>query len=150
MLKVSILLMLAVSICLGQTISGTIIGSVADPSGLAVAGANVTLTHTATGVSRKVQSSSSGDFVFNSVVPGVYSLTVEAPGFKKVERTSVNLTASERLSAGTIGLEVGNVAETVTVAEQGSTVQVASAERSGLLTSNQMEKLMIKGRNVTT
>ena len=135
---------------LAQTISGTILGSVGDPSGLAVTNAEVTLTQTTTGVQRKAQTNGAGDFVFNSVVPGVYSLLVESAGFKKVERTSINLSANERLSTGVIALEIGNVAETVTVAAQGAAVQVASAERSGSLTSSQIEKLLIKGRNVTT
>jgi hypothetical protein len=134
----------------GQTISGTIVGTVADPSGLPVANATVTLTQTTTGAQRNTQTNATGDFVFSSAAPGQYSLVVEAPGFKKVERTSINLSASERLSTGAIALEVGNVAETVTVAAQAAAVQVASAERSGLLTSSQMENLIVKGRNVTS
>lgn len=152
MLKCFALLLILGLLCgvSGQTITGTIVGSVADPSGLAVINANVTLTQTTTGVQRKAQTGTNGDFVFSSVVPGLYSLAVEASGFKKVELTSINLTANERLSTGTIPLAVGNVMESVTVEAQGATVQVASAERSGLVTSSQIQNLMIKGRNVTT
>jgi hypothetical protein len=133
-----------------QTITGTIVGSVTDPSGLAVVGAKVTITQTTTGVQRTAETSATGDFAFNSVTPGIYNLAVEAAGFKKVERTQMNLPASERLSTGAIALEVGNVTESVTVEAQGAAVQVASAERSGALTSSQMESLMIKGRNVSS
>src|SRR4051794_5005651 len=134
----------------GQTISGTIVGTVADPSGLAVTSAKVVLTQTTTGVQRQAETSTAGDFVFSSVTPGVYTVLVEAAGFKKVERTQINLSANERLALGTIALEVGAVAETVTVAAQSAMLQTASAERSGLLSSTQMDNLIVKGRNVTT
>jgi len=51
---------------------------------------------------------------------------------------------------GTIALEVGSVTESITVEAEGTAVQVASAERSGLVTGSQLENLMIKGRNVTS
>lgn len=133
-----------------QTTTGSISGTVLDPTGLAVAGANVTLTVTATGVQRKQVTSMSGDFVFNAVEPGVYQLAVESAGFKQVQRTNINLTANERLSLGNIALEVGSVTESVTVQSQGASVQTASSERSGVLTSSQVENLMVKGRNVSS
>jgi len=103
-----------------QTISGTIVGTVTDPSGLAIPGANVTLTQTTTGVQLKTQTSATtGDFAFNSIAPGIYSLTIEVAGFKKVERTAINLAVNERLSVGTIALEVGSPSEIVTVESQG-------------------------------
>jgi hypothetical protein len=131
-----------------QTISGTIVGTVTDPSGLAVPGASVTLTQTATGVQLTAQTSATGDFAFNSIAPGAYRLAIEATGFKKLERTALNLAVNERLSVGTIALEVGSPSETVTVESQGAPVQTASSEHSGLITTKQLEDLTIKGRNV--
>ncbi len=133
-----------------QTITGTIVGAVNDPTGLPVAGANVTLTHASTGVERQVQTNTTGDFVFNAVPPGTYKITIESAGFKKIEQTSVNLLANERLAVGTISLAVGSVNESVTVAADAAVVQTASAERSGVLTSSQVDNLMIKGRNAIT
>ena len=133
-----------------QTTTGTIIGSVTDPSGLAVSSAGVTLTQTTTGVQIKTQTMSTGDFVFNAIEPGRYDITVEAPGFKKAQRTAINLTANDRLPVGTIALEVGNVTESVTVKAQGAEVQTASSEHSGVLTSSQVDNLLIKGRNTIT
>ena len=60
----------------------------------------------------------------------------------------MNLTASERLPLETITLTVGQVTENVTVKADAAVVQTASSERSGVLTSTQVENLMIKGRNV--
>src|SRR5579864_8925592 len=74
-----------------QTVSGSIVGSVTDPAGLAVASAGVTLVNTDTGVERNTLTTSSGDFAFNAVQPGAYRVAVVSAGFKKAERTSVNL-----------------------------------------------------------
>jgi hypothetical protein len=141
-------LLLGASEIYGQTITGSIIGSISDPSGLPVAGAEVSLTQANTGVLRKSKSGPDGAFVFNAVEPGAYNLSVVMSGFKKTDRTSINLTASERLSLGTIALEVGSVNESITVEAQGTAVQTASSERSGVLTGSQVDNLMIKGRNV--
>ena len=135
---------------MGQTTTGSIVGTITDPSGSAVPGAGITLTQTGTLVQRKTRSLSTGDFAFNAVEPGTYNLTVEIQGFKRVERTSLNLSANDRLSAGNIALEVGSLTESVTVNAEGSVVQTASAEHSGLLTSSQVENLSIKGRNIIT
>ena len=133
-----------------QTTSGAVVGTVTDASGAAVVAADVTLIQAATGVQRKAQTQASGDFAFNAVDPGTYNLTVEAKGFKRMERTSLNLTANERLPVGTIALEVGSVNESVTVKSEGAVVQTASAEHSGVLTSTQVDNLMVKGRNIIT
>jgi hypothetical protein len=134
----------------GQTTTGTIVGSVLDPSGLPVAGANVTLIDRATSVQRRTQSLTTGDFAFNTVEPGIFDIQVEAAGFKKFERTSINLAANDRLSVGTLALQIGSAAESVTVRAEGAAVQTASAEHSGLLTSSQVDSLLIKGRNIVT
>jgi hypothetical protein len=109
-----------------QTITGMIVGSVTDPTGLAVVAASVTLTRTTTGVQRKAETNTSGDFSFAALEPGAYDLAVEARGFKKTERTTINLTANERLSTGTIALVVGALTESITVQAEGTVVQIAS------------------------
>ncbi len=92
----------------------------------------------------------SGNFVVSSVDPGEYALTVQAPGFKTFERKGIVLTASERLSAGVLSLELGNVEERITVTAQGAAVQTASAERSAAITGTQVANLLIYGRSVSS
>lgn len=133
-----------------QTITGTIVGAVADPSGAAIVNADVTLTHTSTGTQRKTRTLATGDFVFSAIDPGQYSVTISAPGFKTSEHQGLNLTASERLPLGTISLTVGQVSDSVVVSADAAVVQTASSEKSGVLTSSQVENLMIKGRNVVS
>jgi len=142
--------LLLLSVAFGQTTTGTIVGSVSDPSGLAIAGATVTLIESATTVQRKTETLATGDFAFNTVQPGVFQIKVEAAGFKTFERTSINLVANDRLSVGTIALQIGSATESVTVKAEGAAVQTASAEHSGVLTSAQVDNLLIKGRNIVT
>jgi hypothetical protein len=132
---------------LAQTVSGTITGTVVDPSGLPIAGATVTLRNGETGAHQNQNTINTGDFVFTAVLPGRYSVTAEMKGFKRIEEQNLNITAAERLSAGELVLPVGEVTESVLVDAAGTPVQVNSAERSGLLTTNQMNTLMARGRD---
>jgi hypothetical protein len=84
-----------------QAITGSINGAVEDASGAAVPTAKVTLIDTETSVERSMTVNERGDFVFNSVPPGEYSIKIEAPGFKTFQIPSINLTASEKLPSGT-------------------------------------------------
>lgn len=130
-----------------QTITGTITGTVIDSSSLPVAGATVTLTNSGTSVKVVQKSGASGSFVFAAVLPGKYSVAVEMKGFKTVEKTDLNITAAERLSAGEFALQVGDVSQSITVDASGTPVQVNSEERSGLLTDTQMSTLEARGRD---
>lgn len=132
----------------GQTITGSIVGSVRDPSGSAVANAEVTAVQSGTGVERQGVTNERGDFVLSSLQPGEYAIRVKAAGFKLAERPGVTLSASQTFSTGDLVLEVGNVTESVTVAAQNVQVQTASSERSGVITSKQVDGLLIRGRNV--
>ncbi|MBI4907443.1 MAG: carboxypeptidase regulatory-like domain-containing protein [Acidobacteria bacterium] len=131
-----------------QSVTGTISGSVLDPSGLAVSGASVMLRERSTGSERRFTTDPRGSFVFASVAPGVYRIAATAQGFKRYEREEVHLTAAETLRLPDIVLEVGAVTESITVSSQGAVVQTASAERAGVVTTQQLDALLIRGRNV--
>jgi len=131
-----------------QSISGSISGSVLDPSGQAIAGASVTLVNAQTGESRTTTTNEVGAFTFFSLLPGLYSATIEQKGFQGVERTEMNLSANERLSLGAIHLRIGDVTEKVTVEAVGSAVQTASSERAAQLTSSQINMVLVRGRDV--
>src|SRR3954452_7330527 len=132
------------------TITGTILGTVTDPSGAAVANADVTLTQTATSAQRKTKTLSDGNFTLYALEPGDYNLSISAQGFKSVEKTGLQLTAAERLSAGTLVLQLGQTSESVTVKADIAVVQTESGEKSGVLTTQQIDNQPIKGRNVVT
>ena len=131
-----------------QTIAGSIVGTVKDPGSLAVAAADVILVQPTTGAVRQMKTDDRGDFVFSGVLPGQYNLDVKVSGFKTAERRSIELSASETLPLGVIVLEVGSLTDTVTVTAEGTAIQTASSERAGSINKDQLESLMIRGRNV--
>jgi hypothetical protein len=135
---------------LAQTETGTITGSVVDPGGRSVPKTQVQLINQSTGDVRTTLTESSGDFVFTPVLPGKYTVSVTAPGFKQFQRTDLVLTASERLSAGVLALQVGSVNESITVVAETKPVQTTSAERSGLINDKQTAQLLTIGRDITS
>ncbi len=146
-LMVFMLALFASALMYSQTISGVITGSVVDASGSAIPGAKVTLKNDSTGILRISATDTAGNFVFTAVLPGSYTVTAEASGFKRLEKQGLTMTATERLSAGQLPLEIGAVSESVTVTAQGAAVQTASQERSALLTNTQMSMLMTRSRD---
>ena len=145
---IGIALCLMSTVALGQSITGSMSGTVVDESQAAVAGAKVRVTNSATGAERTTFSNDAGRFLVGSLQPGLYTVSIEAAGFKTVERRSVHLTATEALALGVISLPIGSVAESLDITAQAAPVQTESAERSGILTGSQVGNLAIRDRNV--
>ena len=135
---------------LAQDVTGSITGSVTDPAGAAIVGANVKLVSESTNAAENATTNGEGNFVFNAVKPGFYSATIEHPGFKKFDKAHIELTPGDKLSVGTLPLTVGSVNETIEVTAEGAAVQTATSERSGVITSNEMENLTVINRDFTT
>ncbi|MBN8730131.1 MAG: TonB-dependent receptor [Acidobacteria bacterium] len=144
------LLLLATTAGFAQTITGTLVGSVVDPTGAAVTSAEVSVVQSATGAKRTVNTNEQGDFLIGSLQPGQYTLSVTQSGFKTLQRTGIVLSSAETLPVGRLALEIGAVTDQVSVTAEGATVQVASSERAGVISNTQLENLMTKGRNAMT
>ncbi|MEO8362287.1 MAG: carboxypeptidase regulatory-like domain-containing protein, partial [Vicinamibacteria bacterium] len=129
-----------------QTTSGTVSGTVKDPQGAGMPTAVVTLTSPVTGTVLTAAVSKGGEFVFASVPPATYTLLVKADGFKPAERTKVVVNAADKLSLGTITIELGGLAETVSVSADVALLQTQSAERSFAVTGDSMQKIAVNGR----
>src|SRR3977135_4173580 len=84
-----------ISTLVGQGLTGQISGTISDPSGAAVADADVQVTNTETGQTRSAKSDNQGYFVFTQLLPGKFMLTITAPGFKKYEQPEISVTATE-------------------------------------------------------
>lgn len=145
--KCSLALLLGAVIVQGQGLTGSITGSIADQSGAAVPEAEVRLLNVQTNQSRTVKSDGNGDFVFTQILPGTFRLIVTAKGFKRYEQTDVVLTATERLVVSRIELQVGELTQTVEVQAEAARLQTQSAERSGLISTDQTENIPLKGRD---
>jgi len=98
----------------GQGATGTITGTVTDPSGASMAGATVTETNIGTAASTKTTTNASGEYVFVQLPPGMYAVTVEAQGFRKVTMSAQRLVVASTLRMN-VTMEVGQVTESVTV-----------------------------------
>src|ERR1700740_3356753 len=94
--------------------SASISGTVLDPSGAAVAGANVSTTDLGTGTVRSGTTNASGFYAIPALAPGNYSVNVEKDGFRTVEFKHVPLTVAQALVLST-RLALGMVSESVQV-----------------------------------
>src|SRR5215467_12586430 len=94
------LLALSVGIAFGQAISGNLVGTVSDPSGAVVANAEVTATNVGTNVSSVTHTSAAGEYRFDNLPVGAYSITLKSEGFRtSVERVDVELNKTGTLNA---------------------------------------------------
>jgi len=130
-----------------QTSSGEIRGRVVDAGDAVVVGAQATLTNQNTNERRLATTNRQGEFVFVAVQPGTYSVSVTSKGFKTLEKRDLVLSASDRLSAGTLHLEIGAVSESVSVVADVTPVQVDSAERSAVLDRKDITSLTSLNRD---
>ena len=147
LLKLSVITALAGALAYGQGLTGQIAGTVTDPSGSAVAGANVQLRNINTNAVRETVTEATGDFLFTQLLPGTFELTVNSKGFKKFVQPKVELTATERLVIPNVRLEVGDINQTITIEAEVARLQTQSAERSGLISTVQTENIPLKGRD---
>ena len=125
---------------------GSIVGVVTDPSGAAVSSVNITATQTSTGFAREAISNAEGYFVFSSLEPTTYNLTVSAQGFRTAKET-VTLLANQSLTVN-MKLEVGTTGQTVVV--QGNSLQVDTSTSTikQVVETQRIIGLPLNGRNV--
>ncbi len=129
-----------------QAVSGTFLGAVSDASGAAVAGARVTLTHTATGLTRTVVSDASGEYIAPSLPPGIYNITAEASGFSRLSLNNVQLGVDQKARID-LALKVGQATESVQIEGTVPLVQTDSSDLSGTINETQIKNLPLNGRD---
>ena len=115
-----------------QTTTGRMVGNVHDQSGAAVAGATLTVTDVQRGTVRNATTDNSGGYVVSNLQPGVYSVRVEAKGFKTVERRDIQIEVATDVSVE-IPLSPGDVKETVIVTSEVPLVNTTSSVLGGTL-----------------
>ena len=130
-----------------QTSTGTISGTVVDTTGQVIPDAQVKLTSERTGDLRDTTTNGTGDFVFPALVPGPYSIAVQAKGFRQFKSQGNNLLPSARLEVGALQLEIGSLTESITVQAAGATVQTGNSENGSVLSTRQMETMAVRGRD---
>src|SRR5437870_6598890 len=140
-------LLLTVSAFAQQGSTGSIAGTVADPSGQVVPKATIKITSELNGESHTAETSETGDFFFGAVAPGAYTIRVEASGFRPLEQKGNMVLSSARLALGKLALEVGSVTESVQVTAQTATVATTTSAQAATIDSKQMDLIAVKGRD---
>jgi Carboxypeptidase regulatory-like domain/TonB dependent receptor-like, beta-barrel len=130
-----------------QVLYGSIIGNVKDSSGGAVPGASVSITNKSTNQSRESVTDELGNYSLTTVQTGNYTMKVSLTGFKEFLQTDVQV-ALNTVTRVDVTLEVGQVAETVTVSAQAVTLQTDRAEVKSELNTKALQDLPVPmGRN---
>ena len=125
----------------------TILGTVTDPSGAAVANATITIANTETGVERTLPSNSDGQYVAPDLQIGHYTVRASASGFKAAEQKGITLNVGDRTRID-FKLQVGSAQEQVTVEASAIAVQTDSSEQSNVITGQQVTQLATNGRSL--
>ncbi len=147
--RTSLLLAVVVTIFAAQALAqeATIVGTVTDPTGAAVANATISVTNNETGVTRDLPSNSDGQYVAPDLAIGHYTVHASATGFKAAEQKNITLDVGDR-SRVDFKLTVGSAQETVTVEANAVSVQTDSGEVSNLITGQQVTQLATNGRSL--
>jgi carboxypeptidase family protein len=130
-----------------QTVTGTILGNVEDPSGAAVANAQITVSNQDTGVARTAASNSDGVYNIPSLLPGKYTVEARAAGFSPAQVKDVELSVGSDTRVD-LKLQVGQVTQQVTVTEAIPTVQTTSSEVSQVVTQDLIQQIPLNARDI--
>lgn len=137
----------AACIGLAQTTVGTgsVVGTVTDPSGAVFSGAKVAVINLATGQVINLTSNSSGAYNSGALIPGNYKVRVSAKGFRTTETELTVLVGNT--ANGNVKLEIGQENQVVEVQATGAQVNTEQATVQGVLNAEQIENLPVNGRN---
>src|SRR5258705_3256976 len=131
-----------------QVNTADILGTVTDAGGAVIPNVKVTIVNTATNDTRTTTTGSTGDYIFNLVPSGSYTITAEAPSFKKAS-IALNVVSGDRARAN-VQLQVGDVTQTVEVAALSPALQTDSATLSTVVAAQSVQDLPLNGRNYVT
>ncbi|MBV9611781.1 MAG: carboxypeptidase regulatory-like domain-containing protein, partial [Acidobacteriaceae bacterium] len=123
-----------------QAVTGTVLGTVTDATGAVVANAKVTLTEVNTNVSRTAETNGSGNYTFPDIAEGTYTVTVEAPGFKKEIRSNVGV-AINTSSRVDVQLQPGNISQSIEVTATPAQLQTDRADTTVSISTVQTAQL---------
>ncbi len=129
--------------------TSTITGTVTDPSGAVVPNATISVTNQGTGTPRTSTSNGDGIYSIPGLPIGSYTLTVEAPGFRKYQKNGIVVNVAQTLREDA-HLNVGANSQTVTVQADALQVQSETNEVSTLISGQQVRDIATNGRNITS
>jgi len=133
----------------GQTSSSSLSGTVSDPSGARVPGAQIVLTHLSTGAPLRQTTTSAGLFSFPSIPAGFYSLTASKPAFKTVTLRSITLQVATPLHLD-LSLVLGDSSDSISVSAAAAPLETSNASLGNVIEQRAISSLPLNGRNPLT
>jgi hypothetical protein len=127
--------------------SAALSGAVTDPSGSAVANAKVTITDITNGTSFEVMTNDSGQYSKGQLIPDVYKVAIEAPGFQKVVSNDLTVSVDQSTRFDT-AMRVGDLTQTVEVTAAAPLLQTDKADVAQTFTAEQIAQIPNIGRNL--
>lgn len=147
MLRLLALVFIGFSSLFAQEVTGSIVGRVLDAAGAPVPSATVRVRSTERGaVVRTLSSDTDGAFVATLLPIGFYAIEVEASGFKRLTQSGIELHVGEKLTFS-LRLEVGDLAQQITVEADAAQVQLQNASSEGLVSGTEVRELSLNNRN---
>jgi len=129
-----------------QTYQGRILGQVSDSSGAVLPGVRVTITNIATSVTRVLTTTGSGDYAAPNLEPGPYTVAIEAAGFRKFERTGLQLEVARDIRVDA-SLRPGQVDETVVVSGEAPVINSTNDVLGSTFSNDAINELPLQGRD---
>ena len=129
-----------------QTFQGSLRGRFTDPSGAATFGAKIAIADEGKSTTRTTATNDQGEYVFTAVTPSTYTVSAEAPGFKRLERKGVLISTQAAVTVDLV-FELGQVTEQVDVTEEAPLLQTSDASTGQVIESQKITDLPILGRN---
>ena len=126
--------------------TGTITGTVSDPSGAPIASAKVVATGLNTGLTRTTTTAADGVYVFPLLPAGFYGVEIEAPGFERYEQRGIEVRTDQSASVP-VTLKIGTSTQVVTVQSNAEMVQTQSGALSAVVSRQNIVELPLNGRN---
>jgi Carboxypeptidase regulatory-like domain/TonB dependent receptor len=136
----AVVILLLPAISGAQAVKGTLLGTVSDTTGAGVPSATVTIVEVQTAISRTVATNASGNYVFSNLKDGVYRVEAELSGFRKAVHENVRVDVNTTVRVD-LALQVGDLAEAVTVVQEASPLQTDRADTGGIIESKQVTEM---------
>jgi outer membrane receptor protein involved in Fe transport len=134
------------SLALAQKDTGSIVGTVRDPSGAFVANARVSVIDVEHGQTFNTTTNTQGEYVASPLRVGRYTLTVEQAGFKKTISVPVDLDVQQRIAVD-VTLQLGQISESVSVSTAAPLLETETSELGQVIDRRQVANLPLNGRN---
>jgi hypothetical protein len=147
--RILVSLLASLSALFGQDYRGRVQGVITDPSAAGIANAKITLRNTNTGIEQAKESGATGQYIFDFVEPGTYSISVEASGFGKYVQENIAVGVRGDVTVN-VALQVGDLVQTVTVAEAAVALQFNTSSLTQAIDGKMLMELPVLARNPFT